>query len=329
MKNNKICTKCKVEYPITSEYFTRDKCKKDGLSCRCKKCKSDGDKASRQKHIESFRKKRREWNKNNKEIKRERDRVYKNKLKSRNPEDIVVPKTKKCRTCKEEKISNDFFKNIGSVDGLTGACKECTKSYNHNSYRKHKKSRSKSGKIYRNNNKEKIQARSKRYYAKNKNKIQEYKRRWQQKHKKRNAKREKLWRQTHKKQQKEYHRKRRQDIDYRILSSLRVRLWHAMRANSAVKSRRTMELVGCSIPELKKHIQSLFSQGMTFDNYGKDKGRWSIDHIRPCALFDLSDPEQQKICFHYTNLRPLWSTENMSKNSFYNGKYIRKNKGVI
>jgi HNH endonuclease. len=50
---------------------------------------------------------------------------------------------------------------------------------------------------------------------------------------------------------------------------------------------------------------------MSWDNYGRDG--WHIDHIRPCASFDLTDPEQQRQCFHYTNLQPLWAADNIRK----------------
>lgn len=55
---------------------------------------------------------------------------------------------------------------------------------------------------------------------------------------------------------------------------------------------------------------------MTWENYGFYT--WHIDHIRPCASFDLSDPEQQKICFNYKNMQPLWAHENLSKHAKYN-----------
>jgi hypothetical protein len=56
-------------------------------------------------------------------------------------------------------------------------------------------------------------------------------------------------------------------------------------------------------------MESLFLEGMSWDNYGK----WHIDHIRPCSSFDLSDTEQQKICFNYKNLQPLWAEDNLRK----------------
>jgi len=75
------------------------------------------------------------------------------------------------------------------------------------------------------------------------------------------------------------------------------------------KCKKTMEILGCSLSFLKDYLESKFQSGMTWENYGK----WHIDHIRPCASFDLSDPKQQRICFHYTNLQPLWAEDNVKK----------------
>ena len=71
----------------------------------------------------------------------------------------------------------------------------------------------------------------------------------------------------------------------------------------------TIKLLGCNINELRFYLEGKFIDGMSWDNYGE----WHIDHIRPCASFDLTDPEQQKKCFHYTNLQPLWAEDNLSK----------------
>jgi hypothetical protein len=79
------------------------------------------------------------------------------------------------------------------------------------------------------------------------------------------------------------------------------------------KSASTMALLGCTISHLIAHLESLFQDGMSWQNHGRDG--WHIDHIRPCASFDLADPEQQRQCFHYTNLQPLWAGDNLRKGS--------------
>ena len=70
-------------------------------------------------------------------------------------------------------------------------------------------------------------------------------------------------------------------------------------------------LIGCSKPDLIAHIEAQFRRGMSWANYGR--GGWEIDHIKPCASFDLTDPAQRAACFHYTNLRPLWRLDNLQR----------------
>jgi len=77
------------------------------------------------------------------------------------------------------------------------------------------------------------------------------------------------------------------------------------------KENKTVELLGCSIEECKSYLESKFIEGMSWDNHGLYG--WHIDHIIPCASFDLTDPAQQQKCFHYTNLQPLWAEENLKK----------------
>ena len=67
-------------------------------------------------------------------------------------------------------------------------------------------------------------------------------------------------------------------------------------------------IVGCSKPDLTSHIEAQFLPGMSWSNYGR-KG-WEIDHIIPCANFDLAIHDQVLACFHYANLRPLWRADN-------------------
>ena len=120
---------------------------------------------------------------------------------------------------------------------------------------------------------------------------------------------------------KEYHKKSRprvniwkrnkykNDINFKLHKQLRDRLYHALASN--VKSDSTINLLGCSIDQLKSHIESQFTIGMSWENWSF-KG-WHIDHIRPYSSFDLSDPTQQKECFHYSNLQPLWAIDNLKK----------------
>lgn len=101
------------------------------------------------------------------------------------------------------------------------------------------------------------------------------------------------------------------DSSFHLRSNLASLINVAIRKQFGVKANRTNDLIGCTITKLRQHLEAKFSDGMSWDNYGKHG--WHIDHIRPCASFDLSDPEQQRQCFHYTNLQPLWAADNIRK----------------
>ena len=105
-----------------------------------------------------------------------------------------------------------------------------------------------------------------------------------------------------------YIRKRyKTNLNYKLKKVLRARMNMALGHNW--KAAKTAELLGASIPEVWNYLEKQFQPGMTRKNHGL----WHIDHIKPCAAFDLSFPEQQKKCFHYTNLQPLWASDNISK----------------
>jgi hypothetical protein len=99
------------------------------------------------------------------------------------------------------------------------------------------------------------------------------------------------------------------DLQFKLRTYLSKRMVCAIKRGHARKSNRTITLLGCSIPELRAHIEAQFKDGMTWENWGA----WHIDHRRPCASFNLTDPAQQSACFHYSNLQPLWAAENLSK----------------
>ena len=111
----------------------------------------------------------------------------------------------------------------------------------------------------------------------------------------------------------EYEKKRKEnDPEFKLMKILRSRIGNAIsKIKNAKKCARTMELTGCSLDFLKKHIEDQFTDGMTWKNHGI----LHIDHIRPCASFDLTKDEEQKKCFHYKNLQPLWGADNLEKGS--------------
>ena len=97
------------------------------------------------------------------------------------------------------------------------------------------------------------------------------------------------------------------DYNYKLIHTIRVRIKDVLRGHS--KSDSTINMLGCTINELWKHLESTFKPGMTKENHGL----WHVDHIIPCSSFELSKPEEQAKCFHYSNLQALWAHENLSK----------------
>jgi hypothetical protein len=147
------------------------------------------------------------------------------------------------------------------------------------------------------NNAEKIKNYKKKYYSIEKNRI------------KHNEKCKKYAKLTKNKRNQHLKNKKKNNINFKILANLRSRISTAVK--KLKKSNKTKIFIGLPLDKLRIHLESKFKEGMTWENYGH-KG-WHIDHIIPCASFDLSDPEQQKKCFHYTNLQPLWWFENLKK----------------
>lgn len=96
---------------------------------------------------------------------------------------------------------------------------------------------------------------------------------------------------------------------FKLQCSLRSRTRHAFAG--VQKSAVTLNLLGCTLEFFKEYLESKFQPGMTWDNYGKNG--WHLDHIKPCAAFDLSDPEQQRQCSHWSNQQPLWAADNIRK----------------
>lgn len=158
----------------------------------------------------------------------------------------------------------------------------------------------------------------KEYYKKNKEKINDYNKKLRlnnlEKYKEKDKKYYYLNYETKiKLKKREYMREKRKNPLFKIIESIKRRTLLSLKNKNSKKYTKHMNLIGCSPLFLKNYLELKFKNGMTWTNHGK-KG-WHIDHIIPCSSFDLTDPEQQKKCFHYTNLQPLWWYENLKKSN--------------
>ena len=136
---------------------------------------------------------------------------------------------------------------------------------------------------------------------------------YRQKHYDRLVENKKAWNRLNKKHVTDYNRnyansRRKVDVNFRLRMNLRNRLRLAIKENN--KSDGLTTLIGCSVQELIHYLEGKFKTGMNWENYGS---YWVVDHILPCASFDLSKQKEQRKCFNYTNLQPLTVSENLSK----------------
>jgi hypothetical protein len=102
--------------------------------------------------------------------------------------------------------------------------------------------------------------------------------------------------------------RRQSNSEFRMKTNLRNRVKAAMRGGK--KCSGTSVLLAMELPEFRIYIQGQFRPGMTWENYGPV---WHLDHVRPCASFDLTNPEEQKICFRWDNHQPLFAEDNLRK----------------
>jgi len=103
----------------------------------------------------------------------------------------------------------------------------------------------------------------------------------------------------------------RQNPEVALRQGLRCRIRSVLLERSTYKQETTETLIGCTIIEFRAHIESKFVSGMSWAN----RSEWHLDHIKPCAKFDLTDPKQQLECFNFRNIQPLWKLDNLRKGS--------------
>jgi len=236
---------------------------------------------------------------------------------------MVKAATKTCITCHACKPVDLFGKKRNQ-------CKACRVAYQRE-YRQNNKEKiaAKDRKYYQNNkekiidnkreyrqnNKEKIAAKDRKYYQNNKEKIIAKDRKYRQENKEKVAAYQREYRQENKEEIAANNRKRRKnDPVYAITRRLRCRMYNAVkRAGLDKKCDSSSELLGISYQGLKEWLEPQFTEGMTWDN----RSEWHVDHRVPCDAFDMTVEENQRICFWYKNLQPLWATQNIQKSNTY------------
>jgi len=222
---------------------------------------------------------------------------------------------KVCRKCNLEKDYSEFYKDSHLKDGYESKCKSCKKGYENIRKEKIQQYQQK----YYLNNKDKILKKSKKYDLENKEKKKKYQQQFFPNYYKKNKQiifeNRKKWYQENKeycikKSTQDTNIRYHNDPNFKLRILLRSRLYELIKKHKNNKSKSAIKLLGCSIKECKQHLESNLLPEWNWSNHGIV---WEIDHIIPCSSFDLSDPEQQRKCFHFTNLQPLSISENRSK----------------
>lgn len=235
---------------------------------------------------------------------------------------------KKCSKCKEVKPISDFYKSKKENNGIRSECKCCTTKYSDTI----KEQKSKYDKKYRLENKDRIVQNKKEYSLRKRKEINKYHRQYMKAYRvenksmlfERDSKYSKEYRKTYyAENKKNIHEKSRlynlkmyrTDINYNLRVRLRSRIKGVIKKHGGEKANKTYDLLGCGYDEFITYFTDKFTNGMTWDKFMN--GEIHIDHIKPCILFDLTDINQQKECFNYSNLQPLWGKDNLIKGKKY------------
>lgn len=287
-KTTKICSVCKIE-KNKADFSPNGNTPRDGLRSSCKDC------VNKRNAI------RYGWEE---KANRQKEKILAQKR------EIQNRISKICSICRLDKSLDQFYKNKSSPDGHQYTCIECYKEYSKNNKEKIAiESRNR-----RMRNKEHYDAKVSEWRSKNKDKTIIYARNWLI----RNPERAKQVRIKHRTKNKKKINacaikrraiRRRTDPNFRLRELIRKHIRRAVKGEE--KHGSSLELLGCSIEVLKNHLQSKFKEGMTWELLMD--GKIHIDHIIPLCAMDLTKEENQRVCFHYSNLRPLWPMENEIK----------------
>ena len=212
----------------------------------------------------------------------------------------------------ETKSIQNFSKNKRQKDRHHYVCKSCRKEYNTNNQKNIKE--------YRENNKEKIKPQIQEWKKNNPKRVKEL---WKINNSKKTKEKTKLDNQKQKEYKKNWSKNQyKNNINFKITQLLRIRLIDALKGKTN-KTDSSLKILGCSIEEFKLYLEKQFLPEMSWKNHGEI---WEIDHIKPCSSFDLICETQQKECFHYTNLQPLFKTSDIAKSFGYIDHIGNRNK---
>lgn len=233
-----------------------------------------------------------------------------------------------CKRCQEEKSITEFGNNKTEKDGKKIYCRECELKRGREYREKNREKVNQAARNYRKNNPEKYKETIKKYLEKNPNmtsteRSRKYRESEEWKEKFRESGRKSYLKniEKHKEEYKKYYhqnkkvlnkkkvdwvkKRRKKDGFFRMKENIRGRIRDFL--NGRDKSKKTNEIVGLDNTKFKNYIESKFTDGMTWENYGK----WHLDHIIPIS--EAKNIEELYSLNHYTNFQPLWAEDNLKK----------------
>lgn len=233
----------------------------------------------------------------------------------------MVISMRACSRCGEEKPPHAFYKQKDAKFGLSPRCKACAKLERAQKYKENPGKANKASAEWRKNNPDKV----KEYERKAAKEAAKKKR---AKVASRNGKTTRqIWNEENREKvnasQSASQKKRLSTPKGKIENSIRAGMWRGLLAGGK-EGKSTFDVLGYTPMQLMAHLEALFTCGMSWENYGRGKGKWSIDHKVPLAAHNytkVSDPEF-KLAWSLSNLQPLWSTENSAKGPRISDKYF-------
>ncbi len=195
---------------------------------------------------------------------------------------------KTCTKCRETKVHGLFYKKNSGAAGVMAICKTCSDA---------------DVAKWRHDNPERSRDLKRGWYDSNPDKAKEIKSKWAST----NIEQRRI-------SSANYNAKRRSAVRGRLEDAVRSNINNNIRRGTKF-GRKTFDILGYSLSDLQSHLEAKFTDGMTWDNYGR--GGWHIDHRRPLVSFDYETPDcpEFKQAWALSNLQPLWEIDNISKGS--------------